>query len=383
LVAARHHGLERNVLSLFGAFGLLCSVARAPVADADACDCVAPSHKYTFQGLVDQASSVNIDTSQPFELDIVHNGIFENDVLDAGLRAIQLDNVSVCFHLPAITSPPPPSEFQPGFFNSLNITIGFDSMVGSDVVLFVLGTSNGETRFSWEMPNPSLTSTEAMNPPDSTVLLPSRWQSLTFSYAQSSPNVGFSGTSITTADYEACPMATMTDTPTSTPTSTPSNTETATSTHTATPTGSATPTQTATPTHTVTPTRTATPTATAVAPHIDEGGVAGSSTIRGRSRPDLPMGCIRILGGALFDQLLGSGASDAAGRFSGSLGHPLAPGDRLRVVDVCAPFSEQDPLIGSSLIVTVPALAPALSRQLLVLAVISFVIVARLRLRRG
>jgi hypothetical protein len=39
-------------------------------------------------------------------------------------------------------------------------------------------------------------------------------------------------------------------------------------------------------------------------------------------------------------------------------------------------------MIGSTLIVTVPALAPALSRQFLLLAVISFVIVARVRLRR-
>jgi hypothetical protein len=377
LVAAPHHGLGRNVLFLFCAFGLLCSVARDAVADAAACDCVAPSNKYTLQGVVDLASNINVDTSQPFELDIVHNGILENDDFGGGLRAIQLDNVSVCFHFPPIEPPlPDPPEFQPGFFNSLNITIG------STEVDFVLGTSNAETRFTWQMPNPPLTATEAMNVPDSAVLLPSRWQSLTFSYDQLTPSppqfmlFGTSPTSIITADYEACPAATATDTPTSTPTSTPSNTETATSTHTVTPTG------TATPTRTVTSTRTATPTATAVAPQIDEGGVAGSTTIGGRSRPDLPMGCVRILGGALFDQLLGSGGSDAAGRFSVSLGQPLAPGDRLRVVDVCAPFSEQDPLIGSSMIVTVPALAPALSHPLLLLAVVSFVSVARRRLRR-
>jgi hypothetical protein len=126
-----------------------------------------------------------------------------------------------------------------------------------------------------------------------------------------------------------------------------------------------------------------TPTPTAAAPRIDQGADVGSSTISGRSRPGLPDGCIRILGGTLLDQLLGSDGSDAGGHFSIALVRSLVAGDRIRAADACAPFSEQDPLLGTVLLITAPAPAPALAPQFVLVSIIMLVILAASKLRRA
>lgn len=180
-------------------------------------------------------------------------------------------------------------------------------------------------------------------------------------------------------------------TPTRTPTSTPTSTPTQTATPTQTPTRTNTPTRTPTPTATDTPTQTPTPTPTG--PVLEDGAEPGSNQVSGRGRPGLGPDCLRVYeigdnrvaeAGQGDDELLGMGTTDGSGNFSIVLNRELKDGDVIYVVDVCAPFSPADPLVGPLALVVIPAPAPALSgaATFIALAVLGLVAIVALARRR-
>jgi hypothetical protein len=118
-----------------------------------------------------------------------------------------------------------------------------------------------------------------------------------------------------------------------------------------------------------------------MAPSIVEGVLEGSTRVEGRSRPNLAEGCIRILAGDP-GELIGSGGSDGSGRFSIPLVRPLVVGEIVRAVDVCDPFSAEDPLPGGLRRVVASAAVPALSSKSLLIAVIVLGAIASFAFRR-
>jgi hypothetical protein len=175
-----------------------------------------------------------------------------------------------------------------------------------------------------------------------------------------------------------------------TPTVTPTSTVTPTTTATATTTPSATATPTLTPTATATPTRTPTNTP-AIPPAIKSGGDPGSDDVTGMGRSNLGPTCLRVFevgdngvpdNGQPDDEFLGQGGTDAMGNFSIMLNRPLADGDTIYVIDVCAPFSPGNPLVGPLVLVVAPAVAPAMSMRVLLLALVMLAGIALLRIRK-
>jgi hypothetical protein len=104
-------------------------------------------------------------------------------------------------------------------------------------------------------------------------------------------------------------------------------------------------------------------------------------SVGGGARPNLPEGCILILAGDP-SETLGSGGTDASGRFSIPLLRPLAAGETIRAVDVCDPFSTGDPLEGPLQPIASPAPAPAMSRTSLMAALVILGTIASFALRR-
>ncbi len=127
---------------------------------------------------------------------------------------------------------------------------------------------------------------------------------------------------------------------------------------------------------------------------ITSGTEDGSSTVGGTGPPNLGPTCLRVYevgpnrvpdGGMPDDEFLGQGGTDASGNFSIMLNRPLKTGDVIFAIDVCDPYTPEDPFVGPVQLVTGVAPAPALSPgafavALMMLGLIAFAALAR---RRG